>query len=228
MGFFVLQGGAEFGGMMRASDTRAFELAGGMDVPASIVPAAAAPDNNHHRAGQTGLRWFRSLGAVNVEVLPLIDSASADDALVVSKLASSRLIYLLGGFPRYLANTLAGSAALNAMTAAFENGAVLAGSSAGAMVMCGHYYDPIERTVAVGLNLLPAFCILPHHNRSGANWANAIRSGLPQTVLIGIDEETGLVSDALPQTWRVHGRGGVTVYRNEETIRYADQDDVAL
>ena len=54
MGYIVLEGGAEFGGLMSEPDLRALALAGGFDARLSIIPAAAAPDNNHQRAGQSG------------------------------------------------------------------------------------------------------------------------------------------------------------------------------
>ena len=50
-GTIVLEGGSEFGGRMSLPDLRSIELAGGMDVPVVIIPTAAAPDNNHQRAG---------------------------------------------------------------------------------------------------------------------------------------------------------------------------------
>src|SRR5205807_2472906 len=110
-------------------DLRAIELAGGFDAPISIIPTAAAPDNNHRRAGNNGVNWFRRLGAHNVEVLPLIDKASANDSAIVTALQQSRLIYLLGGFTGYLGETLAGSASWQAMLSAYDTGAVIAGSS---------------------------------------------------------------------------------------------------
>jgi len=58
MGFILLEGGAEFGGRMADPDSQAMTLAGGPDVPIRIIPAAAAPDNNHQRAGQNGLDWL--------------------------------------------------------------------------------------------------------------------------------------------------------------------------
>ncbi len=51
-GYILLEGGAEFGGRMAQPDLRAIELAGGIEVPVCILPTAAVPDNNHHRAGQ--------------------------------------------------------------------------------------------------------------------------------------------------------------------------------
>ena len=142
MGYLLLEGGAEFGGAMRAPDLRAIELAGGPDAPIRILPTAAAPDNNHVRAGNNGVRWFQSLGAHDVESLPLIDKASADDPQSANSLRAAKLIYLLGGFTHYLGQTLKDSQAWQAALEAHQNGAVIAGSSAGAMVMCEHYYDP--------------------------------------------------------------------------------------
>jgi len=83
------------------------------------------PDKNHQRAGQSGVRWFERLGARHVTLLPLIDQASANQFSVASALRQSRLIYLLGGFPHYLAQTLAGSLSWQAMLEAYDTGAVI-------------------------------------------------------------------------------------------------------
>ncbi len=81
----------------------------------SIIPTAAVPDNNHQRAGENGVSWFKSLGARQVALAPIIDRVSADQSAIVSALRRSRLIYLLGGFPQYLAQTLAGTLSRQAM-----------------------------------------------------------------------------------------------------------------
>src|SRR2546430_12472073 len=101
-GYLLLEGGAEFGGQMAIPDRRAIELAGGPGSLISIIPTAAAPDNNWQRAGNNGVRWFRRLGATQVELLPLIDKASANDFHLVQIINQSRLIYMLGGFTGYL------------------------------------------------------------------------------------------------------------------------------
>src|SRR5262245_39513708 len=163
-GTLLLAGGAEFGGQMAAPDREAIERAGGLDAPIRIIPAAAAPDRNHERAGRNGERWFRALSARDVAVVPLTDRASAEDASVAAELQRARLIYLLGGFTHYLGQTLAGSASARALSAAYEAGAVLAGSSAGAMVLCEHYYDPSEERVHRGLGYLANACVLPHYS----------------------------------------------------------------
>jgi cyanophycinase len=215
-GYLLLEGGAEFGGQMAIPDRRAIELAGGSDALISIIPTAAAPDNNHQRAGRNGVNWFQSLGATQVQLLPLIDKASANDPAIAASISQSRLIYMLGGFTSYLGQTLAGSASYQAMLAAYEAGAVIAGSSAGAMVMCQYYTDHSSGRIVEGLNFLPNTCVLPHHNTFGKGWAQRLTTLLPSAVLLGIDEHTGMLDDGDgpgKTAWRVYGQGAVTLYR---------------
>lgn len=213
MGYLLLEGGAEFGGLMREPDLRAIELAGGPDAPIRILPTAAAPDNNHQRAGNNGIRWFQGLGAKDVSSVPLIDKPSANDVKIVESLLRAKLIYMLGGFTGYLGETLAGSAAWEAVLEAYQAGAVIAGSSAGAMVMCEFYYDPNRGQIVEGLNLVEDSLVLPHHDTFGKSWAGRLLE-ISQVTLIGIDEQTGILDDGSRKLWSVLGRGSVTLYRH--------------
>ncbi|RPI94555.1 MAG: hypothetical protein EHM40_06110 [Chloroflexi bacterium] len=214
MGYLLLEGGAEFGGRMRDPDLKAIELAGGPDAPIRIIPTAAAPDNNHQRAGNNGIRWFQSLGARDVLSLPLIDKVSANEENLSRSLRDAKLIYMLGGFTGYLGETLKGSTAWEAILQAYHAGAVIAGSSAGAMVMCEFFYDPSRAQVVDGLKLVRNSIVLPHHNTFGKSWAARLLD-LSQAALIGIDEQTGMIDDGV-QTWTVYGAGSVTLYRNQQ------------
>jgi cyanophycinase len=220
MSYLLLEGGAEFGGRMSEPDLRAIELAGGFDAPICIIPTAAAPDHNHKRAGNNGIRWFRSLGARNVFAVDVINAVSANDSSLAASIRTSRLIYLLGGFPRHLGETLANSVCWRAALDAYKQGAVIAGSSAGAMVLCEHYYDPYEKKLLRGLNLIPNTCVLPHHNNFGKSWAKQLIQLLPNTTLIGIDERTGMVND-MDGAWRVYGAGAITLYRGGQATGHA-------
>jgi cyanophycinase len=213
---------------MAVPDRRAIELAGGFDARVGIVPTAAAPDDNHERAGRNGRRWFSRLGAKQVDVLPLIDRDSANQPAIVEALRESRLIYLLGGFTHYLGQTLAGSAGWQAMLASYENGAVIAGSSAGAMVLCQHYYNPDSGEVVEGLGLIRNACVLPHHNTFGKGWASRLRELLPNAVLVGIDERTGMIDDSDDGRWNVYGQGAVTLYRGVQATAYRSGESFAL
>lgn len=228
MGYILLEGGAEFGGRMSEPDLRAIELAGGSNAPIRIIPAAAAPDNNHRRAGSNGIFWFQGLGAKDVGVVNVIDESSANDPALAASIRNSKLVYLLGGFPRHLGVTLADSLAWQAALEAYNSGAVIAGSSAGAMVLCEHYYDPYEKKLFPGLNLLPSSCVLPHHNSAGKSWAKPLLESLPDSVLIGIDEGTGMINDS-DGRWTVSGAGQVTLYRRGWQVGvYARGDTLSL
>ncbi|HXD11682.1 MAG TPA: Type 1 glutamine amidotransferase-like domain-containing protein [Anaerolineales bacterium] len=224
MGYLLLEGGAEFGGRMRDPDLKAIELAGGLNAPIRIIPTAAAPDNNHQRAGNNGIRWFQSLGAKDVTSVPLLSKIRADDKNIAQALRGAKLIYLLGGFTHYLGQTLKDSLAWQAAMEAYQDGAVIAGSSAGAMVMCQFYFDPAASRVHDGLNLVPNSLVLPHHNTFGKSWAPKLLKKIPDVTLVGIDERTGMINDSENDTWHIHGGGGVTLYRNNafETFSAGD------
>ena len=219
-GYILLEGGSEFSGRMAEPDIRAIELAGGYESPIAIIPTAAAPDKNHHRAGQNGQRWFRNLGSRSVVVVPLIDRESARACDVIELLRKSRLIFLLGGFPGFLCETLFDSLSWQTILDASHDGAVIAGSSAGAMVLCEKYFDPESGVIRDGLNLLPGTCLIPHHNRFGKKWVNRLSTLLPETLLIGIDEQTGMINDGKDGLWNIYGAGSVTLYRHGQKQRF--------
>ncbi len=227
-GYILLEGGAEFGGMMAAPDRRALELAGGLEAQVNIIPAAAAPDHNDRRAGEAGARWFRQLGATRVAVVALTDVTSANQPKVAAALRESGVIYMLGGFPRHLGESLAGSLSWQAMVAAHEAGAVLGGSSAGAMVLGQHYFDPYTNTIAAGLNLVPRMCVVPHYNRFGKGWIARLADQLPEIWLVGIDEQTGVLDDGPDHTWTVYGKGSVTINRGGQVRVFGSGETFSL
>lgn len=215
-GYILLEGGAEFGGKMADVDKRAIELAGGAAAQIDIIPAAAAPDQNHLRAGTNGVDWFKRLGATRVVNQPLIDHQSGQDRQLANTLENSRLLYLLGGFPGHLADSLRNTRCWQSMLGAWQHGAVLGGSSAGAMVLADHFYDPRRDKIVAGLGLLPDLCIIPHYAKFARSWLARIKSLLPHCRFLGIDEETGIMNDGETKSWTVYGRGNV--YLIDESI----------
>jgi cyanophycinase len=227
MGYLLLEGGSEFVGLMSEPDLRAINLAGGRDARIVILPTAAAPDNNHERAGRNGLRWFQSLGASHLDLVSVTDKTTANDAGLAGRVRAARLIYLLGGFPAHLGETLRDSPVWQAALQAYAEGAVIAGSSAGAMVLCEHYYDPHRGKLMPGLNLLSNACILPHHNTFGKSWAAQLTQLLPHSTLIGIDEQTGIINDP-SNVWTVYGAGQVKLYSEGQAKVYARGETFSL
>lgn len=211
-GGFLLQGGAEFKGMMAASDRAALDLAGGPDAGVVILPTAAAAEGDPVRAGRNGERWFASLGATHARALALYEADDARNLEIVSAIRAAKLVYISGGDPDHLFRVLAGSPALSAIEAAHADGATIAGSSAGAMVLCGIYFSPAGKRLEKGLGMVPGFCVIPHHEQFGKSWAGRIREASPDTLLVGIDEETGMIRENEDGMWRVLGKGAVIVY----------------
>ncbi len=224
-GHLLLAGGAEFGGQMAAPDRQALAAAGGPKAPVAIIPAAAAPDHNADRAGKNGVRWFRRLGAEQVDAVPLVDRASADDPAIADRLRRARLIYLLGGFPAHLAESLRDSLSWKILRGAFDNGAVIAGSSAGAMVLGRRFYDPFQSVVQPGLDLIGPIGVIPHHAAFGRRWVPILKKALPASLLMGIDEETGALAPGIDGTWQVLGKGRVVLYAPNRTASFGHGED---
>lgn len=201
-GWIALAGGAEFGSGSRDADRRLIDLAGGPNGRIVILPTAAA----HQRpelAGRNGVRHFRGLGARQVASVLVVDAASAGDPEHAAVLRDARLIYLTGGDPRHLRHTLAGSVCWTTIVEAYRAGAVIAGSSAGAMVL-GAGRPATDQSVGVGLGLAPRVIVQPH--RRGPAQFEGVEAGV---AVIAIAEETTLVGQA--GQWENLGQGSVWV-----------------
>src|ERR1700712_4514255 len=100
------------------------------------LATAAAPEGpaSLARWHALGLAAAERLGAQQV-VVPVVDRDSAEDPAVAALVAGAGLIYLSGGKPPFLADTLRGTLVWKAIEREWRNGAALAGCSAGAMAM---------------------------------------------------------------------------------------------
>jgi cyanophycinase len=208
-GWLALAGGAEFQPGCEDADRMLVDAAGGTGVRVAIVPTAAAAEGSPRVAAANGVRHFSRLGANAVGVM-IVDEATANDSLWAAQLELAQLIYIAGGDPGYLLRCLRGSLAWQTMLEAWRKGAMLAGASAGAMVLCEALWNPHARRTETALGLVKRAAVIPHH-RAGSEWVQTLRDALGQDVtLLGIAEQTNLIWDG--STWRVVGPGEVMVY----------------
>jgi cyanophycinase len=63
---------------------------------------------------------------------------------------------------------------------------------------------------------VPKACILPHHDTFGKGWAAQLAKLLPEAILIGIDEQTGMIDDGADGRWNVYGKGSIVLYKGGE------------
>jgi cyanophycinase len=210
-GWLALVGGAEFQRGCDEADRMLIDAAGGVGARVAIVPTAAAAEGAPRMAAANGVRHFNRLGA-QAEGVMIVDAATANDESLAAQLAAARLIYITGGDPGYLLRSLSGSLAWRTMLDAWRSGAVLAGSSAGAMVLCDAMWTlrASASRVEPGLGVVRPAAVIPHH-RVGSEWVERLRDALGNDYSIfGIAEQTALIWDSAG--WRVAGPGGVTIY----------------
>ena len=177
------------------------------------LPTAAAPegDESLRRWIELGKKQAERIGVTQVPVV-VRDHNDANDPHFADLVNGAGLIYLSGGNPHFLADTLRGSLVFNAIHEAWQSGAALAGCSAGAMAIADHIpalrlHSPRETR---GLGVLPHIRVLPHFDKM-FGWIPdlAMRMlNVPEGVhVVGIDEETALVGG--PYEWEVQGRQSV-------------------
>jgi cyanophycinase len=221
-GLIVLMGGNEFRPDCESLD-RSLLARIGTNPRVIILPTAAARENPE-LAAENGIRHFSRLAAI-AEAAMIVDSATARDGKWLGLIQNADLIYLAGGDPVHLLDTLRDSPAWEAILGTWMSGRTLTGSSAGAMVLGGQMWAPGQGWRR-GLGLLPQLAILPHHARLAKAWkVKSMLTSIPHgTTLVGIDEATALVGPP----WEVVGQGTVAVYEPDKAAVFRHGETLKL
>ena len=207
-GDFALVGGEEFRNGCEDMDREIMRASGGSPSTVLIIPTAAV--TGPAKAANDGVTHFRSLGA-DASQLMVLDGSQANNAEFVAPARSASVIYFTGGSPDHLLSTLKDSILLRAIMEAVADGAVLAGSSAGAMVMGSLMRRPQSGGWVEGLDIVHSVAVLPHHERSDpAETSRQLQSQAPKDItVLGIDARSGCIGR--PGRWRAVGVGKITV-----------------
>jgi cyanophycinase len=225
-GAVALLGSGEYTAAMDTTDLRLIETLGSREtVRVALLPTASSLEpGSPERWNRMGERHFARLGASATPIW-LLERAHALDSTFVTELAQHRMIYFSGGSPDHIVEVLHETPVWHALRTAWYNGAVIAGCSAGAM-MLGECTLSV-RAIRNGqpphwrpaLGLLPHLAVMPHFDRmrgfmSDAIFEQALAAAPPALQIVGIDEDTALLW--LPGAqgtghWEVSGRQTVTV-----------------
>ena len=191
----ALLGGNEFTENCVIADKKILETVGKDNPIIRILPTA----NEHHPdiAAQNGITYFKSLGH-QANKLMITNFNEANNQANLGQLSDCDLLYLPGGNPQYLLQSLLSSKILQEIIIRSQQGMVLAGSSAGAMVMGELLKNPPKDTWGSGLGLISNLGILPHHENSNHqethnSLLDTVFNNHPNAVIYGISIESGCI-----------------------------------
>jgi cyanophycinase len=226
----ALVGAGEFLPAMADFDAGLLAATGRPRPRVAILPTASWPDGDavFRRWAAMGVEQFTALGA-EVEPVFVRHREDADDPAHAQAIGEADLVYLSGGKPAHLRQTLEGSRVGRALWNASRAGTILAGCSAGAMFLAGRQCEMRRRRLpwplrwGSGLGVVPNAAVLPHYDAWPEPLSALIALQAPRgSVVLGIDEHTAIVGR--DGSWQVHGRGRVTVWRRRRRERFRAGD----
>lgn len=175
-----------------------------------VLPTAAAYEHPQ-RAVDNATNWFESMGGT-VRGLDVLRRHDAEDENNAAAIRRAKFIYLSGGSPMHIQSVLKDSPVWSAIVGAWEDGAVLAGASAGAMVLCDPMVDPRGGAFTLGLGLVEQVALIPHHEEWDEDQARRTIELAPKGLpVVGIDTQTALIRDP-DGSWRTEGAGRAVVF----------------
>lgn len=206
-GVLALVGGGEWQDGC-SFDAELLAASGGDEV--LVLPTAAAYEHPE-RAVDTAEKWFAGLGG-RARGLMVLSRPDAFDPSNVAAVRAARFVYLAGGSAMHLRSVLKDTPLWDAVIEGWNGGAVLAGSSAGAMVLCDPMVDPRGGAFTLGLGLVSQMAVIPHHDTwSHDKEKRTIELSPAGLAIVGIDERTALLRDP-DGAWRTAGAGDVSVF----------------
>jgi cyanophycinase len=221
-GPLALVGGDEFHPGNERQDEMLRDACAGR--PAYVVATAAQEFASG--AVESARNWFRDLG-LEIRELRIRSKEDARSAEVANEAAAAGLVYIAGGDPGFVVETLRATPVWKAIASAWRAGAALAGSSAGAMALCQwclvqtSWPGEIHERSVDALGLIPGCAILPHFDVLGDAWVTWAQEGLENDAkVVGIDERTAAV--LRDGRWEVFGPGGVTVLHGQLRNRHVE------
>ena len=189
-------------------DRGLLDASGGDEV--LVIPAGAAFEHPDRLVADAA-RWFGGLGAKAVEV-PVLTRRDAVEHANAEIVRNARFVYLAGGSPMHLRSVLKDTPTWDALVDAWQGGAVVAGSSAGAMVLTDPMVDPRGGAFTVGIGLIAPLAVVPHADTWSDDKLHRTQVLAPKaTPVVGVDERTAVVRSP-DGAWTAEGAGDVRVW----------------
>jgi len=211
-GPLVLIGGGEFTEGC-AFDAGFIAASGTTEV---VLLATGWAYENPGRAVETARAWFAGLG-VSVREVPVYTRIDALDHDNVAAIEGASFIYLTGTSPMHIKSVLKDTPVFDAILKAWRNGAVLAGSNAGADVLCDPMVDTRGGAFTLGLGIASGVAVIARSNQwSPDKVRRTIDLASSNIVLVELPEHTALIYE--DSGWRVEGKGAVVTHRDGKSV----------
>lgn len=225
----VLVGSGEFTNSMVSVDLHLLSKIKKKNI--AILPTAAGLEGDYKKWIDLGEEHFNKLGAntIGLHVVKRKDTGSKE---VFKKVARSSIVYFSGGEPSYLYDVLQGTKLWNMIYSGYKKGQILAGSSAGAIVMGSHTLENAQQVFFQNAPIvwkktfrLIDYAIFPHFDfvlQEKIDIMKKVMKLAPKDVQgkwIGIDENTALVITD-EKYGEVMGHGNVRVLKDGEEKVY--------
>jgi cyanophycinase len=215
-GVLIAIGGAEDKAGDRAVLSQVVARAGGKRAVIALFPTASSIPEE---LASTYEQIFRSMGA-EVRTVWIEERSDAENPVHLQALDGATAIFFTGGSQGRIVTLLGGTPMAQAIRRAQRAGVIVAGTSAGASVICDHMiaqgkkgYAPRRTsvTLAPGLGLTKRLVIDQHfaqRHRIGRLFAAVALN--PFLIGVGIDEDTAIAIEP-DHRISVFGRGTVTI-----------------
>ncbi|MCU1488793.1 MAG: cysnophycinase-like exopeptidase [Acidimicrobiaceae bacterium] len=175
-----------------------------------VLPTAAAYERPE-RAVAHAAEWFGRFGG-RVQPCMVLARTDAQDRAAADQVRAASFIYLAGGSPLHLRSVLKDSAVLRALLDAWHDGAIVAGSSAGAMALSDPMVDPRGGAFTVGLGLVRNLAVVPHYlGEPTAQLRRTLALAPAGCAVVALGERTALIRD-VDGTWRIEGAGASELF----------------
>ena len=176
--------------------------AGGVDANIVVIPTASSIPIE---VGENYLTAFSTLGCKNVEVLDIRSKEDSETEHAIELIKNANCVMFSGGDQSKITDKIGGTTIHNILAERYknENGFVIAGTSAGAMVMANEMIAGGSASESfikgavnmyIGLGLIPELIIDTHFIRRGrfGRQSEAVAK-FPNLIGIGLAEDTGMI-----------------------------------
>ena len=193
--------------------------AGGIDANIVVIPTASSIPVE---VGENYLTAFATLGCKNVEVLDIRSKEESETERAISLITNANCVMFSGGNQSKITDKIGGTTIHDILVDRYTNeaGFVIAGTSAGAMVMANEMIAGGSATESFikgavhmykGLGLVPGLIIDTHFIKRGrfGRVSEAVAQ-FPHLVGIGLAEDTGMIIKN--NKCRVIGSGMVIIF----------------